>query len=157
IVLDFIKRALSLQQVPPTSVLNGIAFFMTLFVMWPTFSNVYEKAYKPLSSGQITIEEAYKEAETPIRMFMYSHCTSTVLIISIMIAFIALMRLKSAPLSLFKAIARPVLPCALISSLTASARVRSILPCRNALNVNSPGRACLNPRFAISSRTDLIT
>lgn len=72
IVLDFIKRALSLQQVPPTSVLNGIAFFMTLFVMWPTFSNVYEKAYKPLSNGQITIEEAYQEAETPIRMFMYS-------------------------------------------------------------------------------------
>ena len=31
IVLDFIKRALSLQQVPPTAVLNGIAFFMTLF------------------------------------------------------------------------------------------------------------------------------
>lgn len=27
IVLDFIKRALSLQQVPPTQVLNGIAFF----------------------------------------------------------------------------------------------------------------------------------
>ena len=28
IVLDFIKRALSLQQVPPTTVLNGIAFFI---------------------------------------------------------------------------------------------------------------------------------
>mgnify|MGYP003302160966 CR=1 FL=1 len=33
IVLDFIKRALSLQQVPPTAVLNGIAFFMTIFIM----------------------------------------------------------------------------------------------------------------------------
>ena len=40
IVLDFIKRALSLQQVPPTAVLNGIAFFMTLFAMWPTFTNI---------------------------------------------------------------------------------------------------------------------
>jgi len=40
IVLDFIKRALSLQQVPPTAVLNGIALFMTLFCMWPTFKNV---------------------------------------------------------------------------------------------------------------------
>src|SRR5574344_2709783 len=36
IVLDFIKRALSLQQVPPTAVLNGIALFMTLFCMWPS-------------------------------------------------------------------------------------------------------------------------
>ncbi len=72
IVLDFIKRALSLQQVPPTAVLNGIAFFMTLFVMWPTFTSMYEKAYKPLSDGEIGIEEAYRAAESPIRLFMYS-------------------------------------------------------------------------------------
>lgn len=72
IVLDFIKRALSLQQVPPTAVLNGIAFFMTLFAMWSTFSTVYERAYKPLSDGQIGIEEAYQEAEAPLRIFMYT-------------------------------------------------------------------------------------
>ena len=71
IVLDFIKRALSLQQVPPTAVLNGIAFFMTLFVMWPTFTNIYNKAYKPLNNNEITIQEAYKQAEAPLRMFMY--------------------------------------------------------------------------------------
>lgn len=71
IVLDFIKRALSLQQVPPTSVLNGIAFFMTIFVMWPTFTKVYDNAYKPLSNNEISIEEAYHEAEAPLRMFMY--------------------------------------------------------------------------------------
>ena len=71
IVLDFIKRALSLQQVPPTSVLNGIAFFMTIFVMWPTFTKIYDNAYKPLSENAITIEEAYHEAEAPLRMFMY--------------------------------------------------------------------------------------
>ena len=71
IVLDFIKRALSLQQVPPTSVLNGIAFFMTIFVMWPTFTKIYDNAYKPLSDNEITIEQAYHEAEAPLRMFMY--------------------------------------------------------------------------------------
>lgn len=70
IVLDFIKRALSLQQVPPTAILNGIAFFMTLFVMWPTFSKIYDKAYKPMADGQINLETAYHEAEAPIRMFM---------------------------------------------------------------------------------------
>lgn len=70
IVLDFIKRALSLQQVPPTAVLNGIAFFMTLFVMWPTFTSIYDKAYKPLAEGNIGIEEAYHEAEAPLRYFM---------------------------------------------------------------------------------------
>ncbi|MBO4857178.1 MAG: flagellar type III secretion system pore protein FliP [Treponema sp.] len=71
IVLDFIKRALSLQQVPPTLVLNGIALFMTLFVMWPTFSTIYEKSFKPLANEEIGLEEAYKEAEAPIRYFMF--------------------------------------------------------------------------------------
>ena len=72
IVLDFIKRALSLQQVPPTSVLNGIAFFMTLFIMWPTFTTMYNNSFKPLSDGQITIEQAYTQAEAPIREFMFT-------------------------------------------------------------------------------------
>ena len=71
IVLDFIKRALSLQQVPPTAILNGIAFFMTLFVMWPVFTRMYNNSFKPLSDGQISIEQAYTEAEAPIREFMF--------------------------------------------------------------------------------------
>lgn len=71
IVLDFIKRALSLQQVPPTAVLNGIAFFMTIFIMWPTFSDIYTNAFKPLSDGEIGLEQAYDEAMSPIRLFMY--------------------------------------------------------------------------------------
>jgi flagellar biosynthetic protein FliP len=37
IVLDFIKRALSLQQVPPNQVILGISLFLTVFIMWPTF------------------------------------------------------------------------------------------------------------------------
>jgi flagellar biosynthetic protein FliP len=71
IVFDFIKRALSLQQVPPTQVLNGIALFLTLFIMWPTFTEVYEKSFKPLADGQVGVETAYREAERPLRMFMY--------------------------------------------------------------------------------------
>lgn len=72
IVLDFVKRALSLQQVPPTAVLNGIAFFMTLFVMFPVFNTMYTNSFKPLSDGQIGLQEAYYEAEAPIREFMYN-------------------------------------------------------------------------------------
>jgi flagellar biosynthesis protein FliP len=83
IVLDFVKRALSLQQVPPTSVLNGIAFFMTLFVMWPTFTQIYNKSFKPLSDGQIGIDEAYKEAEAPMRIFMYSQMSEDTSYISL--------------------------------------------------------------------------
>jgi len=71
IALDFVKRSLSLQQVPPTQVLNGIALFLTIFVMQPVLTQVYEKAFKPMSNGQIDIETAYREAEKPLRIFMY--------------------------------------------------------------------------------------
>ena len=72
IVLDFIKRALSLQQVPPNQVLMGIALFMTIFIMWPTFVTIYENSFRPLAAGEIDVGGAYREAEAPLRIFMYS-------------------------------------------------------------------------------------
>jgi flagellar biosynthetic protein FliP len=71
IVLDFVKRALSLQQVPPTQVLLGIALFLTLFLMWPTFTEMYEDAYVPLQEGEIGLGEAYERFEQPIRVSMF--------------------------------------------------------------------------------------
>jgi flagellar biosynthesis protein FliP len=71
IVLDFVKRALSLQAVPPTQVLMGISLFITVFIMWPTFETVYNDSLKPLSDGKIGVEQAYQAAEKPFRIFMY--------------------------------------------------------------------------------------
>jgi len=71
IVLDFVKRALSLQQVPPTQVLLGIALFITIFLMWPTLNQIYEDAYVPLQEGEIGIDEAYARFEQPMRVFMF--------------------------------------------------------------------------------------
>jgi flagellar biosynthesis protein FliP len=72
IVLDFVKRALSLQQVPPSQVLMGISLFLTVFIMWPTFQTVYNDSLKPLSDGKISVEQAYSAAEKPFRIFMYN-------------------------------------------------------------------------------------
>jgi flagellar biosynthetic protein FliP len=71
IVLDFIKRALSLQQVPPNQVILGISLFLTILIMWPTFSAIYTNAVQPLSAGNLSVENAYREAEAPLRVFMY--------------------------------------------------------------------------------------
>ncbi|WP_461247248.1 flagellar type III secretion system pore protein FliP [Treponema sp. R6D11] len=72
IVLDFVKRALSLQQVPPNQVILGISLFLTVFIMWPTFDTIYNNAIKPLSDGELSVWGAYREAETPLKIFMYS-------------------------------------------------------------------------------------
>ena len=71
IVFDFVRRALSLQNVPPNQVLMGVALFLTLFVMWPTVDAVYKEAYKPFADGQIGLQQMYKNAESPIREFMW--------------------------------------------------------------------------------------
>ena len=71
IVLDFIKRALSLQQVPPNQVILGISLFLTVLIMWPTFSAIYANSVQPLSAGTLSVENAYREAEAPLRVFMY--------------------------------------------------------------------------------------
>ncbi|MHC6203462.1 flagellar type III secretion system pore protein FliP [Breznakiellaceae bacterium SP9] len=76
VVLDFIKRALSLQQVPSNQVIMGISFFITLFIMWPTLEAVYTNSFAPLQAGQISVEEALTEAEGPIRIFMYNQMSS---------------------------------------------------------------------------------
>ncbi|GHV85640.1 flagellar biosynthetic protein FliP [Spirochaetia bacterium] len=71
IVLDFVKRALSLQQVPPNQVILGISLFLTIFIMWPTFDLIYQNSFRPLADGNINVEQAYREAEGPIRLFMF--------------------------------------------------------------------------------------
>jgi len=76
IVLDFIKRALSLQQVPPNQVILGISLFLTIFIMWPTFSTIYTNSLQPLSAGEMSVENAYREAEAPLREFMYRQMRS---------------------------------------------------------------------------------
>ena len=71
IVLHFLRTAIGTQTTPPNQVLIGPALFLTFFIMWPTFQQINENAIQPLDNGDITIEEALKEAEVPIRQFMY--------------------------------------------------------------------------------------
>ena len=70
IVLSFIRRALSTQEIPPTPVLLGLSLFLTLFVMGPTFENVEKHAIGPYMSKEITAEQACVQAWTQLRGFM---------------------------------------------------------------------------------------
>ncbi|MCR5453305.1 MAG: flagellar type III secretion system pore protein FliP [Lachnospiraceae bacterium] len=71
IVLHFVRIAVGTQTAPPNQVLIGLALFLTMFIMWPTFSQINENAIAPLDANEITQEEAIEEIEIPIRNFMY--------------------------------------------------------------------------------------
>jgi flagellar biosynthetic protein FliP len=70
IVLSFVRNALGTQQVPPSSVLIGLALFLTFFVMAPVFVKINNDAMKPFLAGKLDQTAAFKRAETPIRDFM---------------------------------------------------------------------------------------
>jgi flagellar biosynthetic protein FliP len=76
IVLGFIRSGLGTPTAPPNQVLIGIAFFLTIFVMAPTFTEIKEKAIDPLRAERITQEQAYKRAEKPMREFMFDQTRS---------------------------------------------------------------------------------
>ena len=76
IVLGFVRRALSLQATPPNQTLIGLALFLTLFVMQPVLTDVYENAYVPLQEGTVTLEEASELASGPFKEFMLSQVRS---------------------------------------------------------------------------------
>lgn len=78
IVLDFMKRALSLQQMPPDQVMFGLALFLTLFIMWPTFEKINNDAIQPFFNQEnlppeerINIDQLFERGIKPLRDFMF--------------------------------------------------------------------------------------
>jgi flagellar biosynthetic protein FliP len=76
IVLGFIRSGLGTPTAPPNQVLVGIALFLTLFVMWPTFVKVNKEAIEPLRANRISNEVAFHRAEGPLREFMFDQTRS---------------------------------------------------------------------------------
>lgn len=71
VVLHFVRSALNTQTAPPNQVITGLALFLTLFIMWPTFQQINTNAIQPLDKGEITLDDALPKAEEPLREFMY--------------------------------------------------------------------------------------
>ncbi|MGI3037267.1 MULTISPECIES: flagellar type III secretion system pore protein FliP [Vibrio harveyi group] len=70
VVLAILRQALGLQQSPPNRVLVGIALALTLLIMRPVWSDIYENAFQPYDNGEITLIQAFSVAEKPVREFM---------------------------------------------------------------------------------------
>jgi flagellar biosynthetic protein FliP len=71
VVLGFIRTGLGTPSAPPNQVLVGIALFLTIFVMAPTFTKVKTDAIDPLTKNKITQAEALDRGQKPLREFMF--------------------------------------------------------------------------------------
>lgn len=70
IVLSFTRSALGSPQVPPNSVLIGLALFMTFFTMSPVIDTVNQNALQPYMQHQINFDTATQRAVVPLKDFM---------------------------------------------------------------------------------------
>lgn len=81
IVLSLLRNALGVQQAPPNQILNGVAFMLSMFIMYPTVLKMYDAAETVITqtkapdsilspqSSQYVIEIADK-AKEPLREFL---------------------------------------------------------------------------------------
>ncbi len=70
IVLAILRQALGTPQTPPNQVLIGLSLFLTLFVMAPVMTTVYEDAVVPYLAGEQESVGALLVAVEPLRSFM---------------------------------------------------------------------------------------
>ena len=71
IVLGFVRQAMGTQNMPPTQVLIGLALFLSFFIMSPVITEINDHALQPYLDEKITQEQAFNEALTPMREFMF--------------------------------------------------------------------------------------
>jgi len=71
IVLGFVRQGLGTMTAPPNQVLVGIALFLTIFVMAPTFNQIKHVAIDPLNDHKITQKQALQKGQEPLRDFMF--------------------------------------------------------------------------------------
>ena len=70
IVMSLLRQALGTAQTPPNQVLVGISLFLTIFIMSPVLTSVYDQAITPYFEEQVSFDTALLKAEEPFRNFM---------------------------------------------------------------------------------------
>ena len=92
IVLGFIRTGLGTPSAPPNQVLVGIALFLTVFVMAPTFSAIKKDAFDPLVHHKISTATALSRGQEPLREFMFNQTRAQDISL-----FVSLARVKKLP------------------------------------------------------------
>lgn len=70
IVFGLLRTAVGTQQVPPNSVMVGLALFMTVFIMTPVWQEINRTAVVPYNQKKMTEFKAYQTGMIPLKKFM---------------------------------------------------------------------------------------
>jgi flagellar biosynthesis protein FliP len=70
IVLHFLRQALGTQNAPSNQVLVGLSLFLTLICVQPMATKIYNEAFVPAESGQITPSQAWDAGTKPLKGYL---------------------------------------------------------------------------------------
>lgn len=81
IVLSLLRTALGVQQAPPNQIINGVAFMISLFIMYPTVVKMYDASYQVINQASVPdsilspststyVIEVAEAASEPMRDFL---------------------------------------------------------------------------------------
>jgi len=73
VVFAFLRHAMGTQSMPPNQVVTGLAFFLSLFVMAPTYEAAYRDGIGPFLAEKMSLTDAAPRALAPLRAFMLKH------------------------------------------------------------------------------------
>lgn len=75
VVLSLVRQAIGTASLPPSQVIVGLSLFMTVLVMEPTFTRMYNEAYLPYKQGDPDVQsqlDVWNRAKDPLRDFMFA-------------------------------------------------------------------------------------
>lgn len=87
VVFSLVRSAIGTQQIPPNTIITGLALILTVYIMLPVGHDIYEKttevirgpadASQPLMSMASidTIKKAYDVGKEPMRAFLIKHAS----------------------------------------------------------------------------------
>ncbi len=121
VVAHFLRQALGTQGAPSNQILIGLALFLTLFVMGPTFDQIYDRALLPFQEGTLKQQEAFLAATGPLRTFMLRNVRDSDLAL-----FIRISKLE-APETPEDVPLRVIVPAFMISELKSAFQIGFVL------------------------------
>jgi len=73
IAFSFLRQAMGTAQMPPNQILASLAIFMTVVIMYPVGNQINDEALQPYMREEISLKDAAKKAEVPLRVFLFKH------------------------------------------------------------------------------------
>jgi len=70
VVLHFLRQALGTQTTPSNQVLIGLSMFLTLLIMQPVASEMYQRGWQPLEDGKVSWQQAFDDGSQPLKAFL---------------------------------------------------------------------------------------